>query len=226
MALVPYTQNGASGLLQNFQSTERNFEFANRSIHIRQDWAGSGVAGVVWDAAIVLATYLQTVSLGPKNQVLELKNKRVIELGAGTGLVGMVACFLGADVIITDTSKALECTKENVKRNFLSENDETFIEKCMVEELCWGQNMERWNGRKWDLIIGADIVYIKETFNELFETFKVLTEANNKAKIILSCRIRYQRDIDFFDLLRTQFSVKEIHYDTVYDVKIFEAHRL
>eukprot|EP00794_Sanderia_malayensis_P003377 gene3377-3865_t len=220
MALVPYTANGPTGFLQTFQSTERSFNFLSRSIHIRQDWEGSGVAGVVWDAAIVLATYLQTLSLRPND--FSLENKKIIELGAGTGLVGMVSCLLGGDVVITDTSKALECTKENVNRNLLKENERT---RCKVEELHWGRNLEQWKGTYWDLIIGADIVYIKDTFNELFETFKILTEKNDKAKIILSCRIRYQRDVDFFNLLKTEFTVKEIYYDTDRDVKIFESYR-
>merc|ERR1712032_1646113 len=56
---------------------------------------------VVWDAAIVLAKYLQTVQA-------QLKSRSVIELGSGTGAVGLSAAALGASpVLLTDLS-ALE----------------------------------------------------------------------------------------------------------------------
>lgn len=47
---------------------------------------------VVWDAAIVLSKYLEELELRNKGW---LKNKKVVELGAGLGCVGLVAACLG-----------------------------------------------------------------------------------------------------------------------------------
>lgn len=229
MALVPYAPNG---LLPIFHDTTRTFRYMNQSIEIHQDWANTGVAGVVWDAAIVLATFLQTVSNKGADGLNEIgldgdsfKGKRVLELGAGTGLVGIVSCFLGANVVITDTSDALEFTKKNVLRN-INTNPKSDSGSCKVEVLHWGRDLEEWKDEPWDLILGADIVYVKETFAELFNTLVFLTEAKRDASILLSCRIRYQRDIDFLELLKKKFHVNEILYDKEHDVKIFIAKRV
>lgn len=54
------------------------------------------VGCVVWDAAIVLAKYLETEQFC--NSITGFSNwscKSVMELGAGTGLVGLMAASLG-----------------------------------------------------------------------------------------------------------------------------------
>ncbi|XP_035296893.1 protein N-lysine methyltransferase METTL21A isoform X2 [Cricetulus griseus] len=89
MALVPYEESMEIGL-QKFHKPLATFSFANHTIQIRQDWRQLGVAAVVWDAAIVLSTYLEMGAV-------ELRGCSVVELGAGTGLVGIVAALLGYD---------------------------------------------------------------------------------------------------------------------------------
>lgn len=234
MALVPYAPNG---YLPIFHEAERQFTFANQSIWIKQNWADSGVAGVVWDAAIVLATYLQTLSNGDGSKSglnnFEvgpfLRSKNVLELGAGTGLVGIVACLLGADVVITDTKDALNRTIENVEGNLGSSCKNLTVQERgshKVEVLHWGQDLQKWKNTSWDIIVGADIVYIQETFKDLLETLKVLTESNKETLILLSCRIRYQRDLDFLDILKTDFTVDELLYDKERDVKVYKVKQI
>ncbi|KAF6032372.1 METTL21A [Bugula neritina] len=53
------------------------------------------VAGVVWDAAVVLCEYIVA------NPTLFL-NKKVLELGSGTGLSGICAYMEGSRVTLTD----------------------------------------------------------------------------------------------------------------------------
>lgn len=57
---------------------------------VSQDSEGSE-AVVVWDAALVLGYFLQRQQGGP----LGLRGRRVLELGAGTGAVGIIAAALG-----------------------------------------------------------------------------------------------------------------------------------
>ncbi|XP_037705481.1 protein N-lysine methyltransferase METTL21A isoform X5 [Choloepus didactylus] len=87
MALVPYEEAAGIGL-QKFHKPLATFSFANHTIQIRQDWRQLGVAAVVWDAAVVLSMYLETGAV-------ELRGCSAVELGAGTGLVGIVAALLG-----------------------------------------------------------------------------------------------------------------------------------
>ena len=222
MALVPYTRND---YLPMFHENSRSFKYANHTIEISQNWANSGVAGVVWDAALVLGTFLQNISTG-NTKLLgldTLQGKNVLELGAGTGLVGIIGYLLGANVVITDTKAAPEITRENVVKNLNEDGDRK--NSWQVKELCWGKDLDKWKDTSWDLILGADIVYVQETFEELLETLKILTDSNKFTNVLLSCRIRYQRDLDFLKLLEKNFSVSEIFYDKDHDVKIYNALR-
>lgn len=85
MALVPY---GGGGVLPGLHSPATTYHFAGRPVRIEQSWAQLGVAAVVWDAALVLCAYLEAGSV-------DLRDRAVIELGAGTGLLGIVAALLG-----------------------------------------------------------------------------------------------------------------------------------
>lgn len=54
------------------------------------------VGCVVWDAAIVLSKYLETKQFcNSRPGVSTWSSKRMIELGAGTGVVGIMAASLG-----------------------------------------------------------------------------------------------------------------------------------
>ncbi len=50
------------------------------------------VGCVVWDAALVLASYLETLHF---SHSVCFKGKKVLELGAGTGLVGIQTAVAG-----------------------------------------------------------------------------------------------------------------------------------
>ena len=70
----------------------RELGFSFGSLQIYQSYIGD-VGHVVWDAAIVLAKFIDT---GYFTTEFQLKNKNVLELGSGTGLVGLVAAIKGS----------------------------------------------------------------------------------------------------------------------------------
>ncbi|NP_001124945.1 protein N-lysine methyltransferase METTL21A isoform X1 [Pongo pygmaeus] len=229
MALVPYEETTEFGL-QKFHKPLKTFSFANHTIQIRQDWRHLGVAAVVWDAAIVLSTYLEMGAV-------ELRGRSAVELGAGTGLVGIVAALLalkssmkpllvhcllffsGAHVTITDRKVALEFLKSNVQANLPPH----IQPKTVVKELTWGQNLGSFSPGEFDLILGADIIYLEETFTDLLQTLEHL--CSNHSVILLACRIRYERDNNFLAMLERQFTVRKVHYDPEKDVHIYEAQK-
>lgn len=66
-----------------------------RVLRLRQCCKGD-VGCVVWDAAIVLAKYLETKRFcDPAAGVDAWAGRTAVELGAGTGLVGLMAASLG-----------------------------------------------------------------------------------------------------------------------------------
>lgn len=66
-----------------------------RTLKVRQCYLGD-VGCVVWDAAIVLAKYLETKQFhDPSSGQNVWAGRSVVELGAGTGVVGLLAATLG-----------------------------------------------------------------------------------------------------------------------------------
>ncbi|MBN3281548.1 MT21D methyltransferase, partial [Polyodon spathula] len=76
------------------------------------------VGCVVWDAAIVLSKYQETEQFVERSTgVYKWANKRVLELGSGTGVVGLMAATLGACVTVTDLED-LQSLMELLRRDF------------------------------------------------------------------------------------------------------------
>ncbi|KAM8934775.1 protein N-lysine methyltransferase METTL21A [Pelodytes ibericus] len=210
MALVPYEDGGVLGL-KKFHSSDATYNFVNHSIRIKQNWKELGVAAVVWDAAVVLCMYLETGAIN-------VKGSSVIELGAGTGLVGIVAALLGAQVTITDREVALDFLKLNVMENLPAD----LKHNVSIQHLTWGKSLESFS--TYDIIVGADIIYLEETFPDLLQT--LLHLSSRHSLILLSCRLRYQRDQTFLDMMKVHFTVTEVHYDSNTDVHIFKASKM
>ncbi|XP_008116984.1 protein N-lysine methyltransferase METTL21A isoform X3 [Anolis carolinensis] len=211
MALVPYDDSALWGTQKLHQSSSV-YNFANRTIQIKQDWKQLGVAAVVWDAAVVLCTFLEMGGI-------DLQGRLVIELGAGTGLLGIVAALLGAHVTITDRKAALALLESNVGANVPTD----LRTKAVVKELTWGQDLASFAPGGYDVILGADIVYLEETFGALLQTLDHL--CSDQTVILLSCRLRYERDQNFLKMLKGLFAVHEVFYDSNHDVHIFKAQR-
>ncbi|KAJ2458543.1 Protein-lysine N-methyltransferase efm6, partial [Coemansia sp. RSA 2322] len=73
-------------------------------VRVLQDVTGSmrcGVGSTVWDAALVVAKYIERQTDEGK---LDLRGKTVLELGSGTGLVGIAIGRLHpkSHVVVTD----------------------------------------------------------------------------------------------------------------------------
>jgi predicted nicotinamide N-methyase len=99
-----------------------------------------GVA--LWPASIALAHDLVS-------RADDLRGKRVLELGAGTGLPGIVAASLGARVVQTDRD---ELAMSACKRNGVRNKVET-VEHRLVDWTSWNDAVQ------YDWIIGSDILY-------------------------------------------------------------------
>ena len=141
--------------------------------------------------------------------------------------------IVGAKVTATDRKLALQILEDNIQDNFRCMKDtNTQCEQgkrnlkntnIQVKELDWGQNHKDFPPM-YDYILGADIVYIEATFEQLLETMLHLTSSSTRtSRILLSCRIRYDRDVRFLDMMRNHFVVKEIHRDKMRDIVVYVA---
>ncbi|XP_018516573.1 protein N-lysine methyltransferase METTL21A [Lates calcarifer] len=212
MALVPYVENSLPAL-SKLHNSSAEFYFAKHNLRLSQDWKKLGVAAVVWDAAVVMCMYLE---LGK----VELEGKVAIELGAGTGLVGIVAALLGAKVTITDREPALDFLSANVKANLPPDSQGS----ATVSELTWGHHLELYPAGGFDLVLGADIVYLEDTFVPLLQTLEHL--CSETSVVLLACKIRYERDTNFLSMLKQRFGVEEVYYEKQRDIHIYKAWKL
>ncbi|ETW01831.1 hypothetical protein H310_06402 [Aphanomyces invadans] len=146
---------------------ERGFVYPNAGrVTILQDIADVG--GTVWDASIVLSHYLD--SLG----TTVLQGKSLVELGAGTAVPSIVASRLGARAVATDMKQVLLYTEMAIRGNCdqLHRNG-----RIRWQELIWGASgvgLEALKSTAYDYIVGADIVYNVEFFEDLIETLLAL----------------------------------------------------
>ena len=110
---------------------------------------------VLWPAAI---------ALGHEVASRALVGKRVLELGAGTGLPGIVAAARGGSVVQTDRHEvALHLCRRNAERNGV-----TSIAHRKSDWTAWDDR------ERYDCILGADILYGEE----LHEPLRAIFEAN------------------------------------------------
>ena len=110
----------------------------------------------LWPGAMALA---EEVAARPA----DWHGRTVLELGSGTGLPGIIAAGLGARVVQTDNDElALDLCRRNCARNDLQD-----IECRLADWTAWTDTT------RYDVILGADILYVEELnphLRHIFET--------------------------------------------------------
>jgi predicted nicotinamide N-methyase len=151
------------------------FKVLNQVIHIGEVGnSGKGTGLTTWDGSVVLAKYLE-YSLTD-----EFKNKRVVELGSGTGLVGICTALLGAkEVILTD----LEYTMENLARNAARNRHTHGLTSLNTKVLDWFNPPE--NLGDVDLILASDVVWVEDLIPPFVRTLYTLSVHSSRPTSIL-----------------------------------------
>eukprot|EP00656_Telonema_subtile_P039576 TRINITY_DN44672_c0_g1_i2.p1 TRINITY_DN44672_c0_g1~~TRINITY_DN44672_c0_g1_i2.p1 ORF type:complete len:402 (-),score=104.91 TRINITY_DN44672_c0_g1_i2:235-1440(-) len=125
---------------------------------------------MLWHGSNVLCKYLDT-SHG-RNAV---KRRRVVELGAGAGLCGLIAAEAGAEsVVLTDgNTLAVNLAERNVKGN----------EKVRATRLDWGAgpHLDAYIAEygQCDVLMGTDSTYDLTFIEPLFQTARALLQGSD-----------------------------------------------
>ncbi|RPB04555.1 hypothetical protein L873DRAFT_1667070 [Choiromyces venosus 120613-1] len=166
--------------------------------------SGAGTTGLrTWEAALALAEYLIASHLGRfyrfpgvtvvAGERLVEEAGSVLELGAGTGLVGIVAARLGAGrVVVTDGDEGVcDALKAGLERNGVAD-------VVGVRRLMWGEEEEGDEGEVFDLVVGADVTYDNSAIPHLVAELSRQLNKNPSAKIVISATIRNEDTFSSF----------------------------
>ncbi|XP_046740628.1 protein N-lysine methyltransferase METTL21D-like [Diprion similis] len=161
----------------------REFEVESRKVTLTlyQKEVGD-VSCVVWDASIVLAKYLDVLCSENRLGKDWLVGKKVLELGAGLGCVGMTAACLGAEVVLTDLANVLPALNNNIEMN--KDVWKRSGGSARAEELDWSKHPVV--DFKPEIVLLADCVYYTESIEPLLDMLKRLCEATNDTYALLA----------------------------------------
>ncbi len=183
------------------------FTFAGRLVEISQETEADinvdqNTGLKLWDGAYLLAKYVEA---GVECGTDFWGGKQCIELGAGCGLVGLVAWLNGAQVTLTDLEDTIPHTEKNINTNMdrwkAKNNLMPPYEKLDIKALSWGKENSSTLNRTYDVILGSDIIYHPDTVVLLLETLDVLS--TTETKIFIAYKKRGLGEDIFFDKLST-----------------------
>lgn len=214
LLLLSSSIKSSNALLQEFPSTPAHVEIiqldhggdSERVLKVSEGSADTIDSGAkIWDSGRALSSWIANLEPG----------KRVLELGAGTGIVGLTAAAKGAkSVILTDQPEMMPLLEQNIASNDLSVN-------AKAVPLLWGCDQEETisslieaassidDASKqtpiFDVICGSDILYSPENLELLLETIiQVCTPSTTE--VVLAYPRRFTEDM-FLEMADEYFEI-------------------
>lgn len=169
---------------------QRNFEGKVRQSGPTRP--GDGTGTTVWPAALPLSSYLITLAGTLRSELRLQRPLRVLELGAGCGLLGIsLAAVAGVDVVLTDTPFELEdgittlgWLQGNIELNQATIEANGGRAECT--QLTWGNSSHIAEVRQkfpsgFDLVVGSDLLYYTESYPVLLETITAFAGTSSES---------------------------------------------
>mmetsp|Transcript_5370 Transcript_5370/g.9002 ORF Transcript_5370/g.9002 Transcript_5370/m.9002 type:complete len:322 (+) Transcript_5370:128-1093(+) len=136
-------------------------------ISVAEGVPNMGVGRSVWESGLRMVDYLE------KNNRDSLRGAKVLELGTGTGIVGISVASLGANVVLTDREeKLLGLVNKNIEAN--RKAIKAGGGSAKTEIMDWsnraGTSTVALTEGPFDYIIASDILYSSPSHGMLLET--------------------------------------------------------
>ena len=147
------------------------------------DVTGATAGDGLWASAPALLEWLsaddQTLPGSDMSRRSLFEGQSVVEVGSGTGFVGLALAKLGASrVTLTDLPQRLPILKRNVEENGLED-------AVSVQALAWGTTSSAIDNEP-DLIVASDVTYDAELVPLLATTLAALLSGGRKPKALLA----------------------------------------
>ncbi|KIW25856.1 uncharacterized protein PV07_08993 [Cladophialophora immunda] len=206
-------------LLSNKQRTdpivERRIVLSNRSVVRMWEETGDSIARHIWDASLgFLAYFAQALSTSPVDGMSMLaalfksskvRRLRVLELGAGCGIVGIaLAQLVKCDLLLTDLEDAQEILASNIRCAAPMAGS-----TVRSEVLDWASSLDDSSNANYDLILVSDCIYNPDSSLHLVETLRQLAARTPETLILVGFKRRHTEDDLFFARMR------KANFDTV-----------
>ncbi|KAI0164508.1 putative methyltransferase-domain-containing protein [Hypoxylon sp. FL1284] len=164
----------------------------------------SGCGGQTWPAGMTLGKHMLRYHRD------DLRGSRILELGAGGGLVGLAVargCDVENPLYITDQVEMHSLMEHNISMNRLEG-------KAKAAILNWGEPLpQAIVSLKPDVILAADCVYFEPAFPLLLATLADLLALVPSATVYFCFKKRRRADAQFLKRARKMFRVAEIPDD-------------
>jgi predicted nicotinamide N-methyase len=157
-----------------------------------------GVGGKIWKSSFVLSSFLKSKNL---QEFINIENKRILEIGAGAGICGLVCSTLNVKkIIITDRDPGcLQLIEKNIESNTVKIN-KNLIE---VKSFDWtNHNQINEFKDKYDIIIGSDLLYSPFMIEPFVKALNAFILDHENIEILLSLPQRGGDDSEYSNFLR------------------------
>jgi len=152
-----------------------------------EDESVEGTGNLIWTAGVRLSQHLV------KNRGGELKGARVLDLGSGTGIVGITAACLGAHVMLTDMRDVLPQIYDNVQAN--KELIEAAGGSATVSELDWTEPDDEVLDQDYEWVFGSDVTYCEEMLAPLAKLMRQLV-LTGESSVIKLAHMHRNKELD------------------------------
>ncbi|RRT53878.1 hypothetical protein B296_00039229 [Ensete ventricosum] len=171
-----------------------------------------GLSFQLWPAASSLVSLLDS----RPSALLLPATSRILELGSGTGLVGIAAAaILGVSVTLTDLPHVLPNLRFNAESNAAAVAARGG--SLDVRQLRWGEDEDAAalvdGEAAFDVVVASDVVYYEHLIDPLLRTLRVFVKGE-AAFVMAHLRRWKKRDSVFFRKARKLFDVALVHTDS------------
>ncbi|GCB70120.1 hypothetical protein scyTo_0008505 [Scyliorhinus torazame] len=192
---------------------ENAYEFCGYHLRItRFINADLGYSSYVWDSAIFLCKYFE-------KENINFTGKKVIELGSGTGMVGILAALLGGDVTLTDKPKVRTQLENNVGINIPS----VCSHRIRFRPLIWGEDLDNFSPI-YDFVLGTDIVYSSAAYPALVKTLRYFGQLGTT--IIMCSELREVHGAFHNDLITQYFHSQIVAHSEDNDMNVYKITKI
>ncbi|KAK5064223.1 hypothetical protein LTR84_000056 [Exophiala bonariae] len=161
---------------------------------------------IYFDKAMSQSSTVGTSAISEVMKNTKVRRLKVLELGAGCGIVGVAfAQLVKCDMLLTDLEDAQEILGSNIRLASLAAGS-----TIQAQNLDWETGLDDSSNANFDLILVSDCIYNPESSLHLVKTLRQLALRAPHVLILVGFKRRHEADTIFFERMQqTQFKVLE-----------------